>query len=91
VTVVTVAQENCDIGSKWVFKIKQNANGSVERFKACLVAQGFSQQPGVDFTETFAHTTKWAALCTVFTLAAIEDVEMESIDISNAYLNGVLQ
>jgi hypothetical protein len=71
------------IGSKWVFKIKRNADGSVERFKARLVAQGFSQRPGVDFTETFAPTTKWAALCTVFALAAIEDVEMESINNSN--------
>jgi hypothetical protein len=79
------------IGSKWVFKIKRNADGSVECFKARLVAQGFSQRPGVDFTETFAPTTKWAALRTVFALAAIEDMEMESIDISNAYLNGVLK
>jgi hypothetical protein len=55
------------------------------------VAQGFSQRPGVDITETFAPTTKWAALRTVFALAAIEDMEMESINISNAYLNGVLK
>jgi hypothetical protein len=54
-------------------------------------AQGFSQRPGVDFTETFAPTTKWAALCAVFALAAIEDMEMESINISNAYLNGELK
>jgi hypothetical protein len=60
------------IGSKWVFKIKRNAEGSVELFKACLVAQGFSQCPGVDFTEMFAPTTKWAALRTVFSLAAIK-------------------
>jgi hypothetical protein len=76
------------IGSKWVFKIKQNTNGSVERFKACLVAQGFSQHPGVNYTETFAPTTKWAALRTVFALTTIENMEMESIDISNTYLNG---
>jgi hypothetical protein len=37
------------IGSKWVFKIKRNADGSVDCYKACLVAQGFSQRPGVDF------------------------------------------
>jgi hypothetical protein len=59
--------------------------------KACLVAQGFSQHPGVGFTETFAPTTKWAALRTVFALATTEDMEMELIDISNAYLNGMLQ
>jgi hypothetical protein len=79
------------IGSKWVFKIKRNADGSIDCYKAYLVAQGFSQCPGVDFTEMFAPTTKWAALHTVFALAAIEDMEMESINISNTYLNGELK
>jgi hypothetical protein len=46
------------IGSKWVFKIKQNADSSVEQFKARLVAQRFSQRPGVDFTEMFTPTTR---------------------------------
>jgi hypothetical protein len=78
------------IGSKWVFKVKRNPNGTVERHKACLVAKGFGQRPGVDFDETFAPTTKWAALCAILTLAALENLELESIDISNAYLNGEL-
>jgi hypothetical protein len=79
------------IGSKWVFKVKHNADSSVERYKARLVAQGFSQRPGIDFDETFAPTAKWAALRTIFALAALEDWELESIDISNAYLNGELR
>jgi hypothetical protein len=74
-----------------VFKVKRNADGSIERYKARLVAQGFSQRPGVDFTETFAPTTKWAALRSIFALAAFEDLELESVDISNAYLNGELK
>jgi hypothetical protein len=79
------------VGSKWVFKIKCNADGSIKHYKARLVAQGFSQRPGVDFTETFAPTTKWAALRSIFALAAFEDLELESVDISNAYLNGELK
>jgi hypothetical protein len=79
------------IGSRWVFKVKCNADGSIERYKACVVAKGFSQRPGVDFDETFAPTTKWAALRVIFALAALEDWELESIDISNAYLNGELK
>jgi hypothetical protein len=74
-----------------VFKIKRNTDGSIERYKARLVAQGFSQRPGIDFTETFAPTTKWAALRSIFALAAFEDLELESVDISNAYLNGELK
>jgi hypothetical protein len=60
-------------------------------YKARVVAQGFSQRPGVDFTETFTPTTKWAALRSIFALAAFEDLELESVDISNAYLNGKLK
>jgi hypothetical protein len=78
------------IGSKWVFKVKRNPDGTVERYKARLVAKGFGQRPGVDFDETFAPTTKWAALRAILALAALENLELESIDISNAYLNGEL-
>jgi Reverse transcriptase (RNA-dependent DNA polymerase) len=78
------------IGSRWVFKVKRNADGSIERYKARLVAQGFAQRPGFDYTETFAPTPKWAALRAIFALAAIEDLELESVDISGAYLNGEL-
>jgi hypothetical protein len=79
------------IGSKWVFKIKRAADGSVDCYKARLVAKGFSQRPGIDFDETFAPTTKWAALRAIFAIAALEDLELESIDISNAYLNSKLK
>jgi hypothetical protein len=79
------------IGSWWVFKVKRNADGSVECYKARLIAKGFSQCPGVDFDETFSPTTKWAALRVIFALAALEDWELKSIDIFNAYLNGKLK
>ena len=78
------------IGSRWVFKVKRNADGSVERYCARLVAQGFSQHPGFEFTETFAPTAKWSSLRAILALAALEDLELESVDISSAYLNGEL-
>ncbi|KAG8976249.1 hypothetical protein FRC05_004499 [Tulasnella sp. 425] len=78
------------IGSRWVFKVKRDAKGEIERYKGRLVAQGFSQRPGIDFHEVFAPTMRWGALRTIFALAAIEDMKIESIDISNTYLNGVL-
>jgi hypothetical protein len=78
------------IGSKWVFKVKRNPDGTVKRYKARLVAKSFGQRPGVDFDETFPPTTKWAALRAIPALAALENLELESINISNAYLNGEL-
>ena len=55
------------------------------------LAQGFAQRPGFDFTETFAPTPKWAALHTILAIAAVEDLELESVDIPSAYLNGELE
>ena len=76
------------IGCRWVFKLKRKPDGSIDRHKARLVAKGFSQRPGLDFGQVFASTARWAALRAVFALAAIQDLELFSLDISNAFLNG---
>ena len=78
------------IGCRWVFRLKRKPDGSVDRYKARLVAKGFSQRPGLDFGQVFAPTARWAALRAIFALAAIEDLELYSLDISNAFLNGEL-
>ena len=78
------------IGCKWVFIIKRHADGSVERYKARLVAKGFSQRPGFDYVETFAPTVRMATIRTVLALAALEDLELHSLDISQAFINGDL-
>jgi hypothetical protein len=76
------------IGSRWVFKVKHNADGSIERYKGRLVAKGYAQQEGVDYTDTFAPTARFGALRAVIALAAKEDLELDSVDISTAFLNG---
>jgi hypothetical protein len=76
------------IGSRWVFKIKRKADGSIDKYKGRIVAKGYAQREGVDYTETFAPTARFGALRTVIALAAMEDWELESVDISTAFLNG---
>ena len=78
------------VGSKWVFRAKKDAAGMVIRYKARLVAQGFSQVPGVDYFDTFAPVAKLASIRAVLAIAAGDDLEMHQIDIKGAYLNGVL-
>jgi len=78
------------IGSRWIFKVKRTPEGLIDKYKARLVAQGFSQIPGVHYGEVFASTARFAAVRTVIALAASEDLELESVDISTAFLNGVI-
>jgi hypothetical protein len=79
------------IGSRWVFKIKRNSDGSIDKYKGRIVAKGYAQREGIDYTETFAPTARFGALRTVIALAALEDWELESEDISTAFLNGDIE
>jgi hypothetical protein len=78
------------VGSKWVFRVKKDAAGSIVRKKARLVAQGFSQVPGVDYFDTYAPVARLSSIRTVLAIAARDDMELHQIDIKGAYLNGEL-
>ena len=87
-TVVELPPGKAAIGSRWVFKLQRNPDGTVDRYKARLVAQGFSQRPGFDYFEVFAGTPRFEAIRAVLALAACEDDHLRFIDVSNAFLNG---
>ena len=78
------------IGSKWVFKAKKDAAGNIARYKARLVAQGFSQIGGVDYDDTYAPVARLASSWAVIAMANRLDLELHQVDIKGAYLNGVL-
>ena len=86
-TVVELPDSQKAIGSKWVYKKKYNADRTLEQYKARVVAKGFNQQPGQDYFETFALTMQQATVCIVLALAAIEDMELRSVDISYVFTN----
>jgi len=78
------------VGSRWVYKIKRRSDGSIERYKARLVARGFTQQEGIEYSETFNPVIKQATVRLVFSIAVSCDWKIHQLDIHNAFLNDVL-
>lgn len=84
--------EGCEvIGSRFVLRNKFNRNGTLERRKARIVARGFSQRPGVDFNQTFAPVARISSIRIVTALAAQHHMKIHHLDVTTAYLNGVLE
>jgi hypothetical protein len=78
------------VDSKWVFRLKKDAEGNIVKWKARLVARGFTQIYGVDYFETFAPVARLASVRFILAVAARNDWEVFMFDFHSAYLNGVL-
>lgn len=79
------------IKSKWVFNFKRNQHGEVERYKSRLVAKGCSQKFGIDYRETFSPVVRYSSIRLILALAAELNLFIHQLDVTSAYLNGVLQ
>ena len=78
------------IGSKWVYKTKLDENGNVSRFKARLVAQGFTQKFGIDYDEVFAPVAKSTTFRMMLSVSGTKGYIVKQYDIKTAFLNGKL-
>lgn len=76
------------IGCKWVFRLKFNSDGSLERHKARLVVLGNNQTEGLDYNETYAPVAKMVTIRAFLQQAASLDWEVQQMDVHNAFLHG---
>ena len=79
------------VTSRWLYKLKHAADGSVEKYKARFVARGFSQVEGIDYDETFASVARYTSLRALISIAAEMGWKIHQMDVKTAFLNGIIQ
>ncbi|KAL8146620.1 hypothetical protein AgCh_004375 [Apium graveolens] len=79
------------ISTRWVFKNKKDEDGNIIRNKARLVVQGYNQQEGIDYDETYAPVARLEAIRILMAFAAHKKFKLYQMDIKSAFLNGYLK
>ena len=74
------------MGSRWVFKVKRDADGSVQR----MVAQGYSQSNEIDYQDVFSPVARYNSICALFAVANTCDWDFHEMDVKTAFLQGDL-
>jgi hypothetical protein len=79
------------VGCKWVYKIKYDSQGNIDKFKARLVTKGYTQRERIDYNETFSPVSCKDCFRIIMTLVAYYDLELYQMDVKTAFLNRDLE
>jgi hypothetical protein len=79
------------VSSKWIYKIKHGADGSIEKHKAIFVDRGFSQKEGIDYEEFFSLVARYTSIKTIISLATKMKWKLHQMDAKTNFLNGVIE
>ena len=78
------------IGSKWTFKRKLKADGSIDKYKDRLVANGYRQKEGLDYFDTYSPVTRIISIQILIAIAVLHNLDIHQMDVKTAFLNGEL-
>jgi hypothetical protein len=77
------------IDCKWVYNVKEKADGFIDRYKARLVAEGFKQRYGLDYDDTFSPMTEIATIRIILSIVVSRNWCLRQLDVQNTFLHGV--
>ena len=89
--IVSKPEGKSVVSSKWIYKIKHAADGSIEKYKAIFVAIGFSQKEGIDYEDTFAPLERYTFIRTIMALASMVKWNLHQMDVKTTFLNDVIE
>ena len=78
------------VSNKWVYRIKRNPDNNISLYKDKLVVEGYNQQSGIDYGQTFSPVVKATTIRTILSIVAMYNLDMKQLDISNTFLHGHL-
>ena len=89
--IVPRPKDKLVVSSKWIFKTKHSADGSIEKYKARFIARGFSQKEGIAYEETFSLVARYTSIRTVLALASKNNWKLNQMDVNTTFLNGLIE
>ncbi len=89
--LVVLPKDKKAIGYKWVYKVKHNADGSVNKYKVRLVAKGYAQTYGIDYEETHSPIAKMTTIRAIIAMVAAKGWSLHQMDVNNVFHHGDLQ
>jgi hypothetical protein len=89
--IVSRPKDKSVVSSKWIYKIKHVADGSVENFKEIFVARGFTHKEVIDYEETFSLVARYTSIRTIIALALILGWKLHQMDVKTTFLNGKIE
>jgi hypothetical protein len=89
--IVPRPKDKSMVSSKWVYKIKHVADGSVENFKEIFVARGFSHKEGIDYNDNFSPVARYTSIRVIIALASILGWKLHQMDVKTTLLNGKVE
>ena len=78
------------IGTKWIFRNKMDEHSNIVRNRARLIAQGYSQEEGIDYDETYAPVARLEAIRMLLAFACFKNFKLFQMDVKSAFLNGFI-